>query len=219
VEKADDLVVLVAVARDIVCRECGAAVEPGDLMTMEGGRPLCLACADMDHLEFLPSGDVALTRRAKKHSPLSAVVLRFNRSRKRYERQGLLVTPDALARAEDECIADAGERATRRQAAAAARGVADQQFAGTSTSSTIPCSCRGSNAVPPANAFDRACRKSSTPGVGREQVRACRLRTSSTPGIPRRFRANPGLQLTGTEPPAPGLRASVDAADRFPGPV
>ena len=129
VAKADDLVALVAVARDIVCTECGAAVEPGDFMTMEGGRPLCLACSDMDHLEFLPSGDVALTRRAKKYSPLSAVVLRFNRSRKRYERQGLLVTPDALTRAEDECIADAGERAARRQAAAAARGVVDRRFA------------------------------------------------------------------------------------------
>jgi hypothetical protein len=131
VEKVEDLVVLVAVARNIVCSECGGPVSPGDFMTMEGSQPLCLACADMDHLEFLPSGDVALTRRAKKYSPLSAVVLRFNRSRKRYERQGLLVTPDALARAEDECLADAGERATRRQAAAAARSAADKNFAST----------------------------------------------------------------------------------------
>jgi hypothetical protein len=28
----------------------------------------CLACADLDHLAFLPPGNAALTRRAKKHS-------------------------------------------------------------------------------------------------------------------------------------------------------
>jgi hypothetical protein len=129
VEKVEDLVVLVAVARDILCSECGGSVSPGEFLTMEGSQPLCLACADMDHLEFLPSGNVALTRRAKKYSPLSAVVLRFNRSRKRYERQGLLVTPDALARADEECLADDGERAARRQAAATARSAADKDFA------------------------------------------------------------------------------------------
>ena len=44
-----------------------------------------------DHLVFLARGDVALTRRAGKYSTLRAVVLRFSRSRKRYERQGILV--------------------------------------------------------------------------------------------------------------------------------
>jgi len=34
---------------------------------------LCLSCADLDHLAFLPSGDTALTRRAKKYSGLTAV--------------------------------------------------------------------------------------------------------------------------------------------------
>jgi hypothetical protein len=43
----------------------------------------------MDHLVFLPSGEAALTRRAKKASGLSAVVVRWSRTRKRYERQGL----------------------------------------------------------------------------------------------------------------------------------
>jgi hypothetical protein len=58
----------------------------------------------MDHLEFLPSGDTALTRRTKKFSDLIAVVLRFNRSRRRYERQGILATSQAIARAEAECL-------------------------------------------------------------------------------------------------------------------
>ena len=127
-EKAEDLVVFITVVDDVKCSECGEAVPRGDYMMLERKEPLCLACADMDHLVLLPSGDVALTRRAKKCSPLSAVVLRFNRARKRYDRQGLLVTAAALAQAEDECIADAGDRAARREAAAVLRGVADQEF-------------------------------------------------------------------------------------------
>ena len=47
---------------------------------------LCLACADLDHLAFLPRGDATLTRRARAHSTLSAVVLKWSRARKRYER-------------------------------------------------------------------------------------------------------------------------------------
>ena len=69
---------------------------------MEGERPFCLACADLDHLEFLPSGDAALTRRSRKYSGLCAVVVRFSRSRGRYERQGLMVESAALERAAGE---------------------------------------------------------------------------------------------------------------------
>ncbi len=76
---------------------------------------LCLTCADIDHLVFLPSGDAALTRRAKKYSPLSAVVLKWSRTRKRYERQGLLVEEDALRQAELECLKDEDVRAIRRE--------------------------------------------------------------------------------------------------------
>jgi hypothetical protein len=54
----------------------------------------------MDHLVFLPAGDPGLTRRAHRVSELSAVVVRFSRSRKRYERQGLLVEGAALTQAD-----------------------------------------------------------------------------------------------------------------------
>jgi len=92
------------------------------------GQPLCLACADLDELVFLPAGDTALTRRARKHSSLAAVVVRFSRARKRHERQGLLVTEEALARAEDECAADAPERAAARSRAALVRQEEDAEF-------------------------------------------------------------------------------------------
>lgn len=66
---------------------------------MEAANPLCLSCAKLDHLIFLPRGDAAVTRRAREYSPLSAVVVQFSRRRKRYERQGILIERDALARA------------------------------------------------------------------------------------------------------------------------
>ena len=48
-----------------VCSECGEALGRHAWITLvEGKGALCLACADMDHLVFLPSGDAALTRRA-----------------------------------------------------------------------------------------------------------------------------------------------------------
>ncbi len=51
-----------------------------------------------------------MTRRAKKASRLSAVVVRWSKARKRYERQGLLVEEAALEQAEQECLADAEVR-------------------------------------------------------------------------------------------------------------
>ena len=52
-----DLVVVQPV-RDWTCAECKGT---GDLLIMDDAGPLCLACADMDHLVFLPSGEAALT--------------------------------------------------------------------------------------------------------------------------------------------------------------
>jgi hypothetical protein len=105
--------VAVSLLKDWTCVGCGA--ESGDLLVMRNGGPNCLACADMDHLVFLGSGDAALTRRARKHSALSAVVVRFSRARKRYERQGVLVEQEALEQAEAECLADEDLRARRRE--------------------------------------------------------------------------------------------------------
>ena len=126
--KAPDLVVFQKVSEDGQCAECGANLGRGNLLIKEKDQPLCLTCADLDHLVFLPSGDTALTRRARKHSSLSAVVVRFSRARKRYERQGLLVTEEALDKAEDECAADAPERGVARARAATLRQEEDREF-------------------------------------------------------------------------------------------
>ncbi len=109
--KPPDLVVISPI-RDWACASCEAT---GDLLIMDEPGPLCLACAEMDHLVFLAAGDATLTRRAKAASALSAVVVRFSRARKRYERQGVLVEEDALASAETQCLADEEARARRRE--------------------------------------------------------------------------------------------------------
>jgi len=110
---------------DWACTECSGT---GALMLLEGPGPLCMACADLDHLVFLPRGNTALTRRAKKASRLSAVVIRFSRARKRYERQGLLVEEAALAHAEAECLADEDARESRRRREAERRERHDAEF-------------------------------------------------------------------------------------------
>jgi len=64
---------------------------------MENPGPACLGCVGLDDLEFLPASDAMMSRRAKADSARYAVVVRFSRTRRRYERQGLLVEPLALA--------------------------------------------------------------------------------------------------------------------------
>jgi hypothetical protein len=120
-----DLVV-VQPLKDFTCAGCGE--ESGGLLIMDDNGPLCMTCADMDHLVFLPAGDAALTRRAKKASRLSAVVVRWSRARKRYERQGILVEEPALEDAERQCLADSDARLRRRDRDAARRADEDAEF-------------------------------------------------------------------------------------------
>jgi hypothetical protein len=119
-----DLIVI-SPLKEWTCAECAST---GDLLFMEGDGPLCLVCADLDQLVFLPAGNAALTRRAKKASGLSAVVVRFSRSRGRYERQGVLVEEEALALAEAVCLADEEARGRRRLREAENRSVEDEAF-------------------------------------------------------------------------------------------
>jgi hypothetical protein len=126
--EANGEIVVFSILKPSACAECGEELWKGSFLRMEKGKPLCLECADLDHLVFIPRGDAALTRRSRKYSTLSAVVVRFSRSRKRYERQGLLVEPGALERAQEECLSDEAKRRIAREKAALAREQADQQY-------------------------------------------------------------------------------------------
>ena len=79
------------IVKDSQCSKCKQDLMKGSLI-----------CAGFEDLVFLPSGNSTLTRRAKKYSTESAVVVKFSRSRKRYERQGILIHKGALQKAQEE---------------------------------------------------------------------------------------------------------------------
>jgi hypothetical protein len=115
--------------RESRCDECREDLGSRALIFLAGERgALCLTCADLDHLLWLPSGAAALTRRARRHSTLAAVVLKWSHARKHYERQGLLVEEHALERAEAECLNDAEARTRRREREAERRADLDAEF-------------------------------------------------------------------------------------------
>jgi hypothetical protein len=123
--RSADLVV-VSPLSDWTCAACGST--DGGWLVMKDRGPLCLSCADLAHLVFLSSGDAALTRRARKHSGLSAVLVRFSQARKRWERQGVLVEDAAIEQAEAECLADEDARARRRESERERRAGEDVEF-------------------------------------------------------------------------------------------
>src|SRR6267378_2025339 len=126
-ETADPIKVFIS-NRESKCDDCGEELGRKAWITLERDKgALCLSCADLDELVFLPTGDAALTRRARKHSALSAVVLKFSRARRRYERQGLLVEESALELAEAECLADFEVRALRKGREAERRAELDDK--------------------------------------------------------------------------------------------
>lgn len=117
--------------RDSTCGECGEDLGSRAWITLQGEKgAVCLSCADLEHLVYLPSGDQALTRRAKKYSKLWAVVLKWSRARKRYERQGLLVEEESLTKAEQECLADADARERRRNRQQERAALLDKRYIG-----------------------------------------------------------------------------------------
>ncbi len=116
-------------SHETTCSECKSDLGQHAWVLLAGERgAICLACADLDHLLFLLPGDAALTRRAHKHSTLSAVVLKWSRARKRYERQGLLVEAQALEQAEEECLADSEARQRRQERDAVHRAELDAEY-------------------------------------------------------------------------------------------
>jgi len=91
--RAPDLVAIEPINSDWKCHRCGVT---DDFLVMESPGPACLRCVGLGDLEYLSAGDALLTRRVKAKSARYALVVRFSRSRGRYERRGLLVEPKAL---------------------------------------------------------------------------------------------------------------------------
>jgi len=105
-----ELVVISPLDTDWKCHRCGATGDTLDFLIKVDGEPSCLGCAGLGALVFVPTGDALLSRRAKANSDVHAVVVRFSRTRKRFERQGILVHPDALSAAQASIEADAAKK-------------------------------------------------------------------------------------------------------------
>ena len=97
------------------CAGCSAEITRGAFIQITRERGIrCADCAGLADLVFLPAGDTALTRRALALSSRAVTVVKFSQSRKRHERQGVLVEEAALERAERECKEDAARREAAR---------------------------------------------------------------------------------------------------------
>jgi hypothetical protein len=127
-DKPEELKVFIS-NRESVCGECLENLGSHAWVTLNREKgALCLSCADLDHLEFLPSGDKALTLRAKKYSSVHAIILKWSNARKHYERQGLLVQKEAIEKAEEECLKDEDIRERRRVREAERREQVDEHY-------------------------------------------------------------------------------------------
>jgi hypothetical protein len=110
------------------CKRCGTQLAKGNFITLEKGSEVCMSCSGFADLVFLPSGDTALTRRAVKHSSRHAIVLKWSKARGRNERQGVLVEPSAIEKAQEDNVADAEKRERQREVAAERREHEDAEY-------------------------------------------------------------------------------------------
>lgn len=116
--------------KDRTCATCKSPILTGALYCARAGQKdvSCTGCEGLgDHL-LLPSGNVALTRRATKHSAVAHPVFWGVKRRNRFERRGTLVEARALQLAEAECEADEAERAVKRAKDAVRREIQDQAY-------------------------------------------------------------------------------------------
>ena len=114
--------------RETQCGRCQCELYKGNFICLTGGEAICLKCAGLEHLEYLPAGDTAVTRRATRYSTLHVVVMKKSPARKRSERQGILVEAEAIRRAEAESAADLEKRAQQQKKAAQRREKEDRAY-------------------------------------------------------------------------------------------
>jgi hypothetical protein len=99
--------VVYALSRASRCYSCDKKLVPGDITKLEHASEdrevLCQNCAGLDKLEVLLSGNAKVTRLASKYSSVKFTVVRWSALWKTYERVGLLLEPEAIAKARQEC--------------------------------------------------------------------------------------------------------------------
>jgi len=113
-----------------ICNRCYNPIPKGRrfVAETEKSRGTCFKCSVYRHYTLLPSGDAAMTRRSKKYSARCGVVQEWNQRRKRYERKGQYVEPNAIVLAKAECAADQEKRKIKNAKAAIVREVKDKAY-------------------------------------------------------------------------------------------
>jgi hypothetical protein len=158
-KKEDDVTVFIVI-KETLCEKCGRVIKSGGTLRVIKDKAYCLKCAKMNKLVFLPSGNATLTVRARKLSPVSAVVLKWNGSRRRYERKGAIVDKKALKEAGKMCRSDAPQRAKARKKAAVYALKVDKRYID-SFSETIIKQYPGCETGIAREISEHACRKYS----------------------------------------------------------
>src|SRR5262249_11736034 len=95
-----------ALSRPSRCYGCDSRLEIDDIVTLvekkDEKEVFCRKCSKLDELEVLKPGNAQVTRLAKKYSKRHFVIVKWSELWKTYERFGLLVEVEALARARSE---------------------------------------------------------------------------------------------------------------------
>lgn len=114
----------------LTCTRCNKPIAKGDFFVSESEKTKgqCFNCSPFSTFSFLPSGDAAMTRRSKKHSPLCGVLQEWNQRRRRYERKGQYVEALAILKAKEECELDQDKRLIQNQKAAITRAKQDKIY-------------------------------------------------------------------------------------------
>ena len=112
------------------CSKCHADIALGQAFVgeTEKSKGTCFTCSDFVGYSLLSPGNVALTRRSKKHSDKCGVLLTWNQRRRRYERKGQYVEAAAIKKAKVECAADQKVRDQKNEKAAITREKQDKIY-------------------------------------------------------------------------------------------
>jgi hypothetical protein len=105
-KKSADAPAVFALSRPSRCYGCDQKLPVDAIVKLEdkeNDREVqCRNCAGLADLEHLAAGNAAITRLARKYSKQQYIVLKWSDAWKCYERQGILVEPQAIDRAEQE---------------------------------------------------------------------------------------------------------------------
>jgi len=93
-------------SRKARCHNCDRQLVINEIVKLkhdsEERELLCAKCAGLDNLTVLKKGNAKLTRLASKYSTVKYTLLKWSELWKAYERQGLLLEPEALKKAQEE---------------------------------------------------------------------------------------------------------------------